>query len=506
MANAINIPKSYVIMGLCLPLAVVVGYFLAEPTDLSSVAVFVMVLAVFSVPALMKWYHPLLVLSWNACLVPFFLPVQMPIWAPMALLALLFAVLNRSVNPYRQFIYVPSLTRSLLALAVIVVVTGLLTGGFGFRVLGSGHVGSKRYFFILVAIAGYFGLTSQPIPPNRAGLYLGMFFLPALTALVPNLAAAVGSDFAFLYDLFPLGLVSRQQGPPTGFSIMRIGGFTLAGPAVGSYLLGRYGLRGVLDMARPWRGLLFVLAGVACAFSGFRSILILFGLTVAAVFFWERLHRTHLMPLALLIGLSLFGLLFLQARRLPLTVQRTISFLPVKVDPVAQRDADDSTKWRVDMWKQVLLDVPGHLLKGKGYTFDPEEMYFAAAAPYSASLYTPQGGARLAGDYHNGPLSVVMPFGLWGVGGFVWFVVAALRYLHRNYRLGDPELRLINTFLLAAFSAKLVFFVFVFGALSSDLWVFIGLVGLSVSLNGRSIAQPGPELAGESLDRFAPGV
>lgn len=39
MANTINMPRSHVILGLSLPLAVLIGYSLAEPMDLSSIAV-----------------------------------------------------------------------------------------------------------------------------------------------------------------------------------------------------------------------------------------------------------------------------------------------------------------------------------------------------------------------------------------------------------------------------------------------------------------------------------
>ncbi len=62
MANAINIPKTHLIMGLSLPLAVLLGYFVAEPMELGSMAVVVFVLAVLSIPLLMKWYYPVLVL------------------------------------------------------------------------------------------------------------------------------------------------------------------------------------------------------------------------------------------------------------------------------------------------------------------------------------------------------------------------------------------------------------------------------------------------------------
>lgn len=89
----------------------------------------------------------------------------------------------------------------------------------------------------------------------------------------------------------------------------------------------------------------------------------------------------------------------------------------------------------------------------------------------------------LAGDYHNGPLSVLIPFGVWGALAFVWFLVASFRALYLNYHHGDPDLKIINTFLIAYFAARLVFFTAVFGGFYGDLAVFSGIVGLSIALN-----------------------
>ena len=158
MANAINIPKTHLIMGLSLPLAVLLGYFVAEPMELGSMAVVVFVLVVLSIPLLMKWYYPLLVLGWNAAICPSFLPGQPSFWAIMAFIGLLFAVLSRAVSPNARFVIEPSITKPLLVLTAVVVATGLVTGGFGVRMLGASRYGGKRYFYFLAAVAGYFVL------------------------------------------------------------------------------------------------------------------------------------------------------------------------------------------------------------------------------------------------------------------------------------------------------------------------------------------------------------
>src|SRR5690348_15668400 len=116
MARAIHIPKTHLIMALCLPLAVIVGYFLAEPMTSGSLAIVVFVLTILAVPIMMKWYHPLMVLSWNSGIVMFLLPGPPTLWMCMAFGGMLFALLNRSVSPEHEFALVPSVTKPLLFL------------------------------------------------------------------------------------------------------------------------------------------------------------------------------------------------------------------------------------------------------------------------------------------------------------------------------------------------------------------------------------------------------
>jgi hypothetical protein len=61
---------------------------------------------------------------------------------------------------------------------------------------------------------------------------------------------------------------------------------------------------------------------------------------------------------------------------------------------------------------------------------------------------------------------------------------ASLRVLYRNYRYSLPELKVCNTFLLAHFMAQLLCFFVTFGSFAEHFYVFTGIIGLSVSLNG----------------------
>src|SRR5690349_9788317 len=135
--TTIRVPREHLIMAICLPLAVVIGYFLADPSDLGTIGLLLGIVGLIAVPILMKWHHPLLILSWNAFITPTFIRGQLPLWVLMTLASILIVVLNRAVDPDKRLISVPPLTKSLAFFAGVVVLTAILTGGIGFRVFGS---------------------------------------------------------------------------------------------------------------------------------------------------------------------------------------------------------------------------------------------------------------------------------------------------------------------------------------------------------------------------------
>jgi O-antigen ligase len=502
MANAINIPKTHLIMGLSLPLAVLLGYFVAEPMELGSMAVVVFVLVVISIPLLMKWYYPLLVFFWNSAFCALFLPGGLALWSVMAFIALLFAVLSRAVSPDARFVIEPSVTTSLLVLAGVVVATGLLTGGFGVRMLGSSQYGGKKYFCFLSAVAGYFAFTSRRIPPHQAGFYTALFFLSALSYALGDLAAIGGPKLAFLSWFVSAGSAVRDADladPLRAEGVRRIGEFLFIAPAFYCFLLARFGVRGLLDLTRPWRLLLLFLALGMGLLSGFRSFVLLSGLTFAGMFYLEGLHRTRYATA--LLGFALLGgaVVLPQADKLPLAVQRALTFLPGKFDYKARFSAESTSEWRLQMWKELLPAVSKCLLRGQGWGIDAGD--FSTGVEMADPLDT-LSGTKLTGDYHNGPLSILMPFGLYGMVAFVWFLTAALRVLYRNWKFGDPTLQNLNALLLASFAGRAFFFFSVFGGLHSDMSYFVGLLGLSVALNGAqvSVAKAAQPAAGVGLN------
>ncbi len=486
--NAVALPRSVLIYAVVLPLALVLGYVLATPDTTKSLLLVGLLAGTLSIPALLRWHYPVLVFSWNASVILAFFPGRPSLWMLFAGISLGIAILNCVLDKRLQFQHVPSITWPLLTLLAIVVITAKLTGGIGLRALGSSTYGGRKFVFIVAAVIGYFALSSQTIDWRRARTLTSVYFLSGLTGLIANLIYLAGPAFYILY-----WVISVDGALPHALEDMAIGsldpkmarmpGAMLAGSSGICYLMLRYGIRGLVDMQKPWRLLLAVALFGLSLLGGYRSALVSTGLLFVVQFYFERLYRTRL-AIAIVVGLLVGGALLVpMAKHLPLSVQRSVSFLPLDVDANARAQALGSLQWRLDMWQMLVPQIPQYFWIGKGYAIDPTDLYFAEESARRGVVREYEVSV-VAGDYHSGPLSILMPFGIFGLLAFLWFIVASIRLLYRNHRVSDPNLQVINTFLLSYFVARVIFYFFAFGALHNDLQALVGIVGLSIAING----------------------
>lgn len=506
MTGARNILREWVVYGVILTLAIILGYLLSNPLSLKALAAVGMVLLILITPILLRFHHPILIASWNMTAVVGFLPGRPQLWLVMAFTSLMIFLIRYAMVRNVQFDRARSILYPLLFLGVVVFVTAELNGGIGVKVLGSENIGGKRYLYIFGAIAGYMAMTAARIPNEKAVLYVGLFLLGSMTNAIGNLLPYAPTFLYPLFIFFPvehqgLAAVMSQESVTETFHISRMEGFSVAMMALAWFLVARQGL-GPLLRVRKVSFWVLVLATVLSLFGGYRSAFLFTTATFVILFFLEGLHHTRKMPVLVVTGVLVFVGLIATMQKLPASVQRSLSILPlVKVDPVVEYDAKGSSEWRIQMWQALLPQVPKYLLLGKGLGFDREEHAQVVAleqgrfrsADIAAEAWI------LTGDYHNGPLTVLIPFGLWGGLGLAWLFVAGIRGLHYNRRYGDPSLRTLNTFLFAFFLTKVVMYLFVFGNFYSDLTEFVGILGLSVALNdGIRKPAPGPEGANAS--------
>jgi hypothetical protein len=482
--------RKLIIFGLVLPLAALIGFVLATPEDGTTFLLMAMVIGLLLMPVMLKWYHPLLIFTWNAFINVYFLPGKPQLWMLLAAIGFGIVVLNSTLDREKRMIHVPAITIPLLFFLAVVMITAKLTGGINVRALGGGQIGAgamggKGYFYLMFAVMGYFVLTSQAVPLERVKTYMSIFFLSGLTGVFSNLAYMLGPAFYFLFYLFPedLAMTQAQADWDVGNQMVRVTGIAAAGGAAYFFMMVRFGIRGIFDPRRPWRLVCFAATIFISLLGGYRSLLITYLIHFAFQFFLEGLLRTRFAVVLAGCGIAAGALALPFMEKMPLSVQRCFAFLPgAPVSQLVKLDAEASTRWRTEMWAVLMPEIPKYLLVGKGYSLNPADLYLAYQAS-ERGLSKSYEVSLASGAYHSGPLSLIIPFGIFGAIGFVWLMAAGIWVLYRNYRYGDPGLRVVNTFLLAYFIMRVIVFMFVFGAVDAEFYKFTGVLGLSVALN-----------------------
>src|SRR5436305_1182607 len=110
MSNAFSLFRALIIYGICLPLAIVLGFLVANPTDTTNDMLVGGVLGLLTIPIFLRWHHPMLVVSWNMLALAFFLPGRPMVFFPMVVISFMVSILQYTLNKKIKFIHVPALT------------------------------------------------------------------------------------------------------------------------------------------------------------------------------------------------------------------------------------------------------------------------------------------------------------------------------------------------------------------------------------------------------------
>ena len=488
MTNPAAAMKMLITYAVCIPLAIFVGYLLTNPMDYGTLGFLAFVIAALISPIFIKWHYPILIFGLGCPIVLFFLPTRPLMWQAVVVLSLSIAIVERTLSSGRRFISVPAMTMPLMFLLGTIILTMELTGGIGFHQLGSSGGGGKKYVYCFTGIAIFFALVSRGIPKNKRNFYIFIYFFSTTLCVLGDIGPKLPQPFNYINLLIPPSGQAFEANTALGST--RFGLISAGCNAALSWMLARFGIRGIFFVASPWRLPAFCFLTAASQLGGFRSVLIAFIIVFVFLFFLERLHRTKLLFIFLLGGALTTAFMVPFAGHLPKVMQRSLAFLPfANVNPEVRMDADGSTEWRLQIWRDLLPQIPHYLLLGKGYSFTEADFQymgggaFAGQANAAAQLDSSQQALALSSDFHSGPLSTLIGFGIWGVIGMLWLMAATLWLLYRNYRYGDMELQTINAFLLASCVTSIIIFLFVFGAFQNDIGNFAKLAGLSVALN-----------------------
>jgi hypothetical protein len=447
------------------------------------------IVAVIISPVFIKWHYPILIFGLGCPMVCFFLVGRPPLAQVVVILSLGIAIVERTINSDKRFLSAPAVVWPLLFILGVVIMTAKLTGGIGLHALGGGTGGGKKYIALFVGIATFFALTSHRIPREKWKWYLILYLLSSLLGVVSDLFPFLPSPLNVINLLFP-PIENFDEAVVVGTTRMRA--FAFAFGVIPVYLLARYGLQGIFLGGKLWRPVLFMVFAALSLLGGFRSTVIGLTMLCLLMFFLEGLHRTRLMPLLVMAGMMGALMLGMFSDKLPYTFQRSMSFLPFKWKPDVIMDAEGSSEWRYRMWRATWPKVPDYLLLGKGYALSQEDYQNIGGGTFALAkrIDDSEDALAISGDYHSGPLSTLMSFGIWGAVGIIWLMAAAAWVLYRNYRYGDPELRIFNVYMLASGISSILSFFFIFGAFQNDVGGFAKLAGFSIAMNWGVAKRP----------------
>ena len=97
MNNAPAILRTFIIYAMIVPLAMFIGYLLANPQDYATLALYGTLALLLLTPLLLRWHHWLLLLSWNLALNLFFLKGSPAPWLLMTGMSLGISILQRAL-------------------------------------------------------------------------------------------------------------------------------------------------------------------------------------------------------------------------------------------------------------------------------------------------------------------------------------------------------------------------------------------------------------------------
>jgi hypothetical protein len=207
------------------------------------------------------------------------------------------------------------------------------------------------------------------------------------------------------------------------------------------------------------------------------------------------------MFLGLLVLISVQGSLI----QLPLTVQRSLAWLPGDWSEEAKFLGEDSTRWRVEMWgwawndERILRDRTW----GTGFGLSLDDLSLIATSLMAGqSGQTLLGGSdresfMITGTFHNGPLSAIKYIGVVGLALYypLMCYMAWLAWRLCVRARGTKALTL-SLFVGIPIIYEPIYFVFVFGALDQNYSQLLFWAGL-LNMTQRYLESLKPPLRGQ---------
>jgi len=482
--------------------AFVLGMFIGGGEIFNLALIFGTLLLILVIAGMRQYIWFLIPIFWGFTGSVAILPIPFSVrdLAVMLVAAMAFALLALRIYRFRNRW---GLLDFLLILNLGQVALAFIAHPSGLKSLSSETVGARPYFNIAIATLAYFILSNQILPPKLARRLPIFILIPeaisSLIILLIRIKPSIGFTLGWFYTGFvPSREVSEQAG---GVQRISIG----TGNTLLTVLCSYFRPLSLVSPAKPLRLFLFLLGLTLVLISGFRSQLI----GLAAVFVLASYFHRGMGEALTVMAMMFFSILVLvlvnsAIHPLPLAMQRTLSFLPGYWDSRAVRDAEGSTEWRIQMWR----DIPKSSryirdkVMGDGFGFSRAELAAMERQQYRTGDMS-QEDFMLIGSFHNGPLSAMRFVGAVGFILYYALIVVVALYAARLIRAAEgTDFYPLALFIGLALIWEPINYVLIFGAYDSGIPNTIFSLGmlkmidnsLRANISKKARSGPKPEL------------
>lgn len=351
------------------------------------------------------------------------------------------------------------------------------------NILGGSEVGGRPYVLFLLTVISCLLFGSLIVREQDLKSIYRLIVISYFLNFVFSIAGFFFPQFGQWIGTGKMGRSASVQGETSSeMQTSRIGFLGQAGRNLSLWISSRISpLRACLTPL--WLPLVF-LSMVFSGLSGFRSEIIILGFTYLVGLCYRGGGKAVFAScFTLILILALLSFVNL-ASPLPANIQRSLAFLPGTWDEGIVQDTENSTDWRVEMWKEALLTdfwIQNKIL-GDGPGFTQQELIWMknmqetsiGGAVGSGKLTKQQEFMMISGSYHSGPVSTIRVIGYLGLIVFLLAQIRLAVHAHRQIiRCRNTEWYPLALLLGIRTIYQPFYYIFVFGNFGEDISTFI---------------------------------
>ncbi len=301
--------------------------------------------------------------------------------------------------------------------------------GAGLAILGDNKVGGGSYILWIAGMLGLFFSKYIKLNSKEAKfLILGWMILPLLNPFLEWLTIKTGGAIYPITKYFNIKFGTLYQA-----IVMQDIETIRAGTGPISVF---FQIISLLILARRQNLFLFalfaILGAIAIMFSGYRSYLVAYLIvTFVSAFFLYR-KRSLLITFALSSSVALYLVFLIIIDYVSFAIQRALSFIPgLKVEGIALENALDTTTWRIEIWELALQDFWKYALIGRGLAWEISGW----TNLFHGNWYQTPTFFYANHNYHSGPVTVLIDYGLPGTILWLGLQTIAIKDLGKSFKL-----------------------------------------------------------------------